>query len=131
MKKIQIILLAALLVIAGITVRAGFGGYNPYTITTATVTAPNFVTNYVSVSLPSIAFTATATNLFTITTNSIIQGIPGTTFTNMITFVYNSAIYGTNYSTNFPPVSYLVPTITGFQCVPQTASTNTAQETFN
>ena len=133
-KKMKNIGVAALLVLATVlttqTIRAGFGGYSPIAITNATVTAPGFVTNMVYVSLPSIAFTATATNGVK-TTNSIIQGFPGTTFTNMITFVYDSSIYGTNFSTNFPPVSFTVPSITGFQCVPASTNSGTVLETFN
>jgi hypothetical protein len=132
MKKMRLIIGLAAAMLAGVTVHAGFGGYSPYNITNNTVTAPVFVTNYAYVNLPPIAFTATATNLVTRTTNSIIQGIPGTTYTNQFTFVYDSGIYGTNFSTNFPAMNYAVPTITGFQAVPQsTGASNLCQETFN
>lgn len=132
MKLIGVAALVLATVLTTETARAGFAGYSPYSITNQTVTAPAFVTNMVYVSLPSITFTATATNSVTQTTNSIIQGFPGTTFTNMITFIYNSGTYGTNFSTNFPPVSFTVPSITGFQCVPKsTDATNLCQETFN
>ena len=132
MKKItRLIALAAVLGLA-VSARAGFGGYSPYNITNNTVTAPVFVTNFAYVNLPPVAFTAVATNTVTITTNSIIQGIPGTSYANQFTFVYNSGIYGTNFSTNFPAMSYSVTNITGFQCVPQsTGNSNLCQETFN
>ena len=132
MKKItRLIALAAVLGLA-VSARAGFGGYSPYNITNNTVTAPVFVTNFAYVNLPPVAVTAVATNTVTITTNSIIQGIPGTSYANQFTFVYKSGIYGTNFSTNFPAMSYSVTNITGFQCVPQsTGNSNLCQETFN
>jgi hypothetical protein len=135
-KKIAKIIGAAALVLAAITLtqtaRAGFGGYSPYNITNQTVTAPVFVTNYVYVSLPSVSFTAVATNTLTITTNSIIQGLPGTTYQNIFTFVYNSGTMGTNFSTNFPAYSFAATNITGFQSVPQSqGNSNMVQETFN
>ena len=132
--KFKIIIGVAALLLATITltVRAGFGGYSPINITNQTVTAPVFVTNNVFVQLPSVTFTAVATNTVTITTNSIVQGIPGTTYANQFTFVYNSGIYGTNFSTNFPPYNFVATNITGFQSVPQSKdATNMVQETFN
>ena len=131
-KKLMKLIGVAALVLATVlttqTARAGFGGYSPYVISNQTVVAPIFVTNQLYVSLPSVTFTAVATNLVTRTTNNIIQGFPGTTFTNVITFVYDSSIY----STNFPPVSFQIPAITGFNSVPQsTGTTNVVQETFN
>ena len=132
MKLIGVAALVLATVLTTQTACAGFGGYSAIAISNQTVTATTFVTNQVYVSLPSVAFTAVATNSVTITTNNIIQGFPGTTFTNIITFVYNSGTYGTNFSTNFPPVSFQVPAITGFRCIPQsTDATNLCLETFN
>ena len=133
MKKLLIIGAAALMLAAiTFTARAGFGGYSAINITNQTVTAPVFVTNLAFVSLPSVTFTAVATNTVTITTNSIVQGIPGTTYANQFTFIYNSGTHGTNFSTNFPPYSFVVTNITGFQSVPQsTGNSNMVQETFN
>ena len=135
-KKITKLIGVAALVLAAVfstqTASAGFGGYSAIVISNQTVIAPVFVTNMVYVSLPSVAFTAFATNSVTRTTNSIIQGFPGTTFTNITTFVYDSSIYPTNFSTNFPPVNFQVPAITGFNSVPQSKdATNIIQETFN
>lgn len=129
MKKI----IASIAIVAlTVTARAGFGGYTPYNITNNTVTAPVFLTTTFYVNLPPVSFTAVATNLVTITTNSVIQGIPGTTYVNQFSFIYNSGIYGTNFSTNFPAVSLLITNLTGFQCVPQsTGNSNLCQETFN
>ena len=132
MKLIGVAALVLATVLTTQTARAGFGGYSPYVISNQTVVAPIFVTNQLYVSLPSVTFTAVATNLVTRTTNNIIQGFPGTTFTNVITFVYDSSIYPTNFSTNFPPVSFQIPAITGFNSVPQSKdATNIVLETFN
>ena len=126
------ILITTLLFLTLTFARAGFNGYNPYSITNQTVTAPQFVTNVTSIALPSVAFTAVATNLTTITTNTIICGLPGTSYQTANIFVYNSGIYGTNFSTNFPPQTITFTNITGFQCVPQsTGNSNLCLETFN
>ena len=133
MKKTLIALtVAAGLCLAALPSFAGFGGYAPYYIG-PTQTAPNFVTNFTYVQLPQIYFTATATNTVSQTTNVIVQTIYTTngTFTVAQTFVYNSGTYGTNFSTNFPAQTIVVPVLTGFQVIPQTTVSNFVQETIN
>ena len=132
-KYISLISIAAMLCLSAFTSSAGFGGYAPWTIL-CTTNAPNYVTNYVYVQLPSVAFTATATNSTTRTTNYIVQSFnpAGGQFTISVsnTFVYDASIYGTNFSTNFPAISIATPVCTGFQSVPA-LSTGTASQTVN
>ena len=131
--RLKILIGVAALVLATIlltpTARAGFGGYSPYNINTnnGTTIAPNTVPVYGYAQLNPIAFTATATNLFSRSTNVIYQYV---TITNQYTFVYDSGIYGTNFSTNFPPLSFVITNNVGFKATAEN-STNNVQETFN
>lgn len=131
-KYIALAIVAASLALSALNAHAGFAGYAPYSITNQTVTAPTYVTNIVQFTLPPISFTATATNNVTITTNTIINGIPGTTYQIANTFIYNSGTYGQSFTTNFPTQTINITNITGFQCVPQSKdATNLCLETFN
>ena len=133
MKKTLIALtVTAGLCLAALPSFAGFGGYSPYTIL-FTTNAPNFITNYSYVQIPQVTFTATATNLVSQTTNNIVTAVNTASGTLIVqqTFVYNSGVYGTNFSTNFPAQTIVVPVLTGFQVVPQTTASNFVQETVN
>lgn len=92
------------------------------TYLTIPTNSPTLSTGLVSVSIPAISLTVTATNLNTIVTNTLVQVV---TVTNVSTFVYNAGAMGTNFSTNFPASTYTATVRLYGNATPQAGGSNT------
>ena len=95
-------------------------------LTVPTNSALPLATTPFTVTLPPLALSIQATNPTTIITNTINNVI---LVTNSFTFIYNAAIHGTNFSTNFNngnSISFNVTNYTYGQAAPQSGGTNTA-----
>ena len=92
----------------------------PTLLTVPTNSGPIQTTPF-QVYVPPISLTITATNPLTIVTNVITQVI---TFTNTTTFIYNAAIYGMNFSTNWLGYYALVTNSTVGWAFPQSSISN-------
>lgn len=122
MKKLLITSLAA------ITISAGAQTYQftqPTYLTVAT-NSDTLATSTAVVTVPSISLTITATNSATIVTNTLFTGftVGGTTYAAR-TFVYNAAVHGTNFTTNWPSYQITVTNYLTGQASPQSGGTNT------
>jgi len=116
-------LAAGALLVGGITTAANaqFSQFAQYTHLTNTVNSPVLQSTPFQVFVPPLSLTVNASNNPTIITNTINQVLQ---FTNSTTFIYNAALYGTNFSTNWPGYWVWVTNNTYGQAVPQIPNTN-------
>ena len=86
-------------------------------------------TTVYNVYVPPLSLQIQATNALTVITNTINNTITVNGTNNLtvgMTFVYNAATMGTNFSTNWPGYFLAVTNYTYGQAIPQSGGTNTA-----
>lgn len=127
MKKLTLILIAILFAPL-LPARAQLSQFGQPTYLQCPTNSGVIATTVFYVSVPAITLSITATNPATIITNTIFNGlnVGGSNLVPATVFIYNAAIHGTNFTTNFNAYSVIVTNYTFGQAAPQSGGTNTA-----
>lgn len=110
------------------TAQAQVSQFSQPTYLTIQTNSPVLSQAPVTIYVPPISLSITATNPFTVITNNICVGlnVNGTQLVPQSTFIYTAATMGTNFTTNFPGYYISVPNYIFGQAIPQSGGSNTA-----